>query len=75
MAYIEMTGKVLERVIVDDEIQHSDLVAAGITDESIVRANRQGDLELRRADGWDVFGGLIGDFEKRLKHETGLDWA
>ena len=28
-----------------------------------------------RPEGWDVVGGLLGDFEQRLKAETGLDWA
>ena len=33
------------------------------------------DIELRRPSQWDVVGGLIGDFERRLKGATGLDWA
>ena len=31
--------------------------------------------EIRRREGWDVVGGLIGDYEARLKNVTGLDWA
>jgi hypothetical protein len=47
----------------------------GIDESSVVRINRQGDIELRRRDSWDVIGGLIGDFEHRVKKATGLDWA
>ena len=47
----------------------------GVTDESVVRINRQGDIEVRRADRWDVIGGLLGGFEERVQRETGLDWA
>ena len=39
------------------------------------RVNPQGDIEVRRHDGWDVIGGLIGEFEHRVREETGLDWA
>ena len=51
------------------------LRALGITDESLVRINPQGDIELRRPDRWDVIGGLLGDFAERVKRETGLEWA
>ena len=49
--------------------------STGIEDDTIVRINRQGDIEIRRTDRWDVIGGLLGDYEHRIKHETGLDWA
>lgn len=75
MAFIEMTGATLDVIISDDELHHENLVEAGVGDSTIVRINRQGDIEVRRADGWDVVGGLIGDFEDRVKHETGLNWA
>ena len=26
------------------------------------------------ADRWDLIGGLLGDFEHRVKKSTGLDW-
>ena len=39
---------------------------------TIVRVNRQGDLEIRRQAGWDVVGGLLGDFDKRVVQATGL---
>ena len=44
-------------------------------DDTIVRVNRQGDIEIRRTDRWDVIGGLLGNYEQRIKQETGLDWA
>jgi hypothetical protein len=75
MQFIEMSGKTLLRLMSADEASPEQLLHLGVTDYSLVRVNRQGDIELRRADRWDVIGGLIGDFEERLKHETGLDWA
>ena len=50
------------------------LARLGINDESIVRINRQGDIEIRRSDRWEVIGGLLGEFEERIKRETGLEW-
>ena len=75
MAFIEMTGSTLDRLLVEDELHHDDLQAAGVGDGTIVRVNREGDIEVRRPEGWDVIGGLIGDFEARVRAETGLDWA
>ena len=45
------------------------------TSHTIVRVNRQGDIEVRRPTGWDVIGGLLGEFDERIRRETGLDWA
>ena len=72
-----MTGKKLWRVIDHDEeaLTRDDLRAAGVRDDSLVRVNRQGDLELRKAGGWDIIGGLIGDYEHRVREATGWDWA
>lgn len=75
MQFIEMSGKTLQRVVQDDELHPRELDQLGITDESVVRINRQGDIEVRRGDRWDVIGGLLGGFEDRVKRETGLDWA
>lgn len=75
MQFIEMTGKTLLRIVSRDELHAGDLAKAGVADDSIVRINRQGDIELRRPDGWDVIGGLLGDFHERVRHETGLDWV
>ncbi len=75
MAFIEMTGQTLERIIAEDELHQGDLAAAGVNDGTIVRVNRQGDIEVRRADGWDVIGGLLGEFDERVRRETGLNWA
>jgi hypothetical protein len=75
MSFIEMTGATLERIVADDELHHGDLQAAGVNDTTIVRVNRQGDIEVRRSSGWDVIGGLLGEFEERIRKETGLDWA
>jgi hypothetical protein len=75
MQFIEMSGKTLQRIVQDDELHPRELAKLGITDESVVRINRQGDIEVRRGDRWDVIGGLLGGFEERVKRETGLDWA
>ena len=75
MAFIEMTGATLEKIVADDELHVGDLAEAGVAADTIVRVNRQGDIEVRRQDGWDVIGGLLGEFEERIRHETGLNWA
>ena len=75
MRFVEMTGKQLVDIIEDDEMDVEDLRKTGVEDESIVRINEQGDIELRRLDGWDIIGGLIGDFQNRISKNTGLKWA
>jgi hypothetical protein len=75
MQFIEMSGKTLQRIVSDDELHPDELAKLGVTDESVVRINRQGDIELRRPDRWDIIGGLLGEFEDRIKHQTGLEWA
>jgi hypothetical protein len=75
MSFIEMTGATLERIVAEDELHHGDLAEAGVNNSTIVRINRQGDIEVRRSSGWDVIGGLLGEFEQRVRRETGLDWA
>lgn len=75
MKFVELSGGVLTKLIRDDEIAEDDLRKAGVTDDSVVRINEQGDIELRRTDGWDVIGGLLGDFRSRINKETGMDWA
>ena len=70
-----MAGKTLQRVVSDDELHPHELDRLGVTDESVLRVNRQGDIELRRNNRWDVIGGLLGGFEERLRRETGLDWC
>ncbi|MGE0607769.1 MAG: hypothetical protein AB7O62_11815 [Pirellulales bacterium] len=75
MRFIEMTGATLLRVIDKDEMRPEDLRKAGVSDNSIVRVNPQGDIELRKNDGWDVVGGLLGDFDHRVRQATGLNWA
>jgi hypothetical protein len=74
MKFIEISGKTLQRIVSDDELHHDELAAMGVTDECVVRINRQGDIEIRRSDRWDVIGGLLGEFEERIQNETGLFW-
>ena len=73
--FIEMLGKTLLRILTEQEPSRDDLAEAGVDDESIIRVNRQGDIEVRRHDRWDLIGGLLGDFADRVREETGLDWA
>jgi hypothetical protein len=73
--FIEMSGKTLKRVVNDQEFQVEALNQLGITDETIVRVNAQGDIEVRRADRWDAIGGMLGDFAERVRRATGLDWV
>ncbi len=75
MEFIEMSGKTLQRVVSDDEFSPEQLAQIGLSEDSVVRVNRQGDIEIRRAASWDVVGGLLGNFEERIRRETGLDWA
>lgn len=75
MKFITLTGRTLMEVIGPDEISPNDLRKAGVTDDTVIRVNRQGDIEIRRRAEWDIIGGLLGDFEHRLKHATGLEWA
>jgi hypothetical protein len=75
MSFIEMTGATLRRAMHEDELQGDELARARVADDTIVRINRQGDIEVRRPHGWEVVGGLLGGFEERIRHETGLDWA
>ncbi|MEX2118400.1 MAG: hypothetical protein WD847_02220 [Pirellulales bacterium] len=75
MQFIEMSGKSLLSVVQSDEVDPEQLRELGVTDDSLVRINPQGDIELRRQDRWDIIGGLLGDFAERIKRETGRDWA
>ena len=75
MKFIEMTGRVLKEIVKDDELHVADLSGAGIVEDTIVRINQQGDIEVRRTDRWDCIGGLLGNYEQRLQKRTGLDWA
>ncbi len=75
MKFIEMTGEQLSEVINDGELHVSDLENAGVNNATIVRINQHGDIEVRRPKKWDVVGGLLGNFEERVKKTTGFEWA
>jgi hypothetical protein len=75
MKFIELRGAQLMHLLGPDEVKPDELRKAGLTDKCLVRVNLQGDIEVRRSNGWDVIGGLLGDYEHRIKRETGLDWA
>jgi len=75
MQFIEMTGKTLLELVSHEEFPPEALAEVGVSDESIVRVNRQGDIELRRKSSWDVIGGLLGEFDERVRARTGLDWC
>ncbi len=71
MKFIEMTGKSLAKIVKDDELHVKDLPGAGVRDDTVVRVNQQGDVEVRLRDGWDVIGGLLGNFEERVRQANG----
>ena len=75
MRFIEMTGKTLASLVDDTELTTDDLKSAEVIDETIVRINEQGDIEVRRKNKWSVIGGLLGDFAHRIPQATGLDWV
>ena len=59
----------------EEDLKAQYLAEAGVNGNTIVRVNKQGDIEVRRRGGWDVIGGLLGEFDERVRRETGLDWA
>jgi hypothetical protein len=75
LKFVEMTGYTLGKIITDKELYSQDMAAAGVRDDSIVRVNQQGDVEVRRQDRWDIIGGLLGNYDDRIRQITGLDWA
>ena len=75
MRFIEMTGKTLLSIVHKDEMEPGALQEAGVTEDTVVRINEQGDIEIRRSNCWDVVGGLLGEFEHRIKRTTNLDWV
>ena len=75
MQFIEMSGKTLLEIVRSDGPSPDELADVGVTDQSIIRINVQGDIEIRRTGRWDVIGGLLGNFQDRVKEATGLDWA
>ncbi len=75
MKFIEMSGKILAKIINDGELHVDDLKSAGVNEDTIVRVNQHGDIEVRRPNKWDVIGGLLGSYEERLKKTTGCEWA
>jgi hypothetical protein len=72
--FVELSGKTLQRIISDDELHPNELARLGVNEESVLRINRQGDIEIRRSDRWEVIGGLLGEFQERIRRETGLEW-
>jgi hypothetical protein len=72
MKFVEINGATLLKLTDSDEIQQ--LRAAGVTDDSEIRINPQGDIELRQRGSWVVIGGLLGDFAARIRKLTGMGW-
>jgi hypothetical protein len=75
MKFIEMTGATLDEIINDGEIHADGLRGAGVETNTIVRVNEHGDIEVRRTDSWDIIGGLLGEYQIRVRKRTGLNWA
>lgn len=74
MQFIELTGKSLLDVINEGEIDMGQLHEAGVNGDSILRINKFGEIELRERHEWVLVGGLLGNFEDRLRRITQLDW-
>ncbi|MFG0267072.1 MAG: hypothetical protein ACF8AM_18265 [Rhodopirellula sp. JB055] len=74
MQFIELTGKSLLDVINEGEIDMGQLHEAGVNGDSILRINKFGEIELRAKHEWVLVGGLLGNFEDRLRRITQLDW-
>lgn len=75
MKFIEMNGSTLEAVVNSSELHSPDLSTAGVLPDSIIRVNEHGDIEIRQANKWAIVGGLLGNFQDRIKKETGFDWV
>lgn len=75
MKFVEITGETLAQIVNDDEIHADDLVTAGVTVKSIIRINEQGDVEVRRPTQWEIVGGLLGNYQERIRGITGMDWV
>ncbi len=74
MEFIEFTGRTLQQILDQEHEILQRLDELGVHQDSVLRINRQGDIELRRPNRWDVIGGLLGQFEERVRRATGLDW-
>jgi len=73
MKFVEITGATLLELADSDEIEG--LRAAGVVEQSKIRINLQGDIEIHQKEGWSVIGGLLGDYASRIHKLTGLDWS
>jgi hypothetical protein len=71
--FVEIPGAVLLKLANSGELP--DLRAAGVTEQSQIRINPQGDIEMLQGSHWAIIGGLLGDYESRIKQLTGLDWS
>jgi hypothetical protein len=73
MKFVEINGATLLKLTDSAEIPQ--LRAAGVKEDSQIRINPQGDIEILQRNGWTVIGGLLGDYENRIRKLTGLDWS
>lgn len=73
MKFVEITGAMLMQLADDDEAPQ--LRSAGVRDDSQVRINPQGDIEILQRGTWSVIGGLLGDYKTRIRKLTGRDWS
>ncbi len=73
MKFVEINGATLLKLVGEEEIPG--LRGAGVTDQSQVRINPQGDIEILQRGEWSIIGGLIGDYASRIHKLTGRDWT
>jgi len=50
MQFIEMSGKTLLQIVDEEGPSPAELARVGVSDDSVVRVNRQGDIEIRRSN-------------------------
>jgi len=73
MKFVEIDGATLLKLASEDEIPG--LRSAGVKNDTEVRINEQGDIEVLDGEEWSIIGGLIGDYRSRIRKLTGQDWT
>lgn len=75
MGYLEMKGTTLLSLLHKDEYSPEELRESGVTEDSRVRINSFGDLEVYQRGEWNVIGGLLGDIFERIWDRFGIKWV
>jgi hypothetical protein len=73
MKFVHVRGEELFQLV--DAREATELKTAGVVADSEIRINRQGDIEVLQNGNWSIIGGLLGDYESRIRRITGQDWT